>query len=392
MDARIGLLLSLAVLVTLYTATAGIGDGSYAVRGDAHYLYLTGRSLAFDGDLDLTNQLRALGDRWGLGRDPAQDGWRFPPREIGPALLMVPGLVAHWLLGLPERWAPTFAVTLAAASLGLLFVLCHRIAKALGVADRPALLVAGFASLGFVVPYYAIGRVGYAHAPDALVCAAIALALLRRGPAWQTGLLVGVGVLFRLQNFLWLAWPLVELARTHSGHDRPARARGAVTIGSLSLLGLLPQLWLNFAHPGSEQGAIRWDSSFFDLDGYAADLLTVVVGGHGLLSWTPIAALAIAGLWMGRREHPACIPAAAVLFLNVLLVASVRDPSGGWAFGARRLAGCTAALSIGLAAGTQVLRRRAGAPVTWWAVGGILVAANLTITALALAGSISLAP
>lgn len=390
-DARIAAALSLSALLVLYWVTATIGDGAYAVRGDAHYLYLSGRSLAFDGDLDLSNQLRQFGDRWGLGRDPALDGWRFPPREIGPALLMVPGLWLHGLLGLPERWAPTLAVSLAAASLGVTFWLSTKIARAVGLEQRPAILIGAATGLGFVVPYYAVGRAGYAHAPDAMVCAAIALALVRCRPAWQVGLLLGVGVLFRLQNFLWLVWPVAALLLAPAP-ERGPRVRALGVVAGLSLLGLLPQAWLEWAHPGSTNGAIRWDLGFFDLDGYLGDLLTVLVGGHGLLTVTPLAVLAIVGLWLGRGRVRIALPAAAVLLLNVFLVAAVRDPSAGWAFGARRLAGCTAIICIGLALGTRILTSTRVPLRAWWALISLLVAANLVVTALALGGSISLAP
>lgn len=386
----LALALALACLALVFGVTSRIGDGTHAVAGDAHYIYLAARSLAFDGDLDLTNQLRAFGDRWGYGNDPATDGWRFPPREIGPSLTMLPGLWLHHALGLPQRLAPSFAVSVPALAIAALFWLTACLLDQ--IERRGATELALAASLGFVVPYYAVGRVGYPHAPDAVVCAALTLALVRRDPAWRIGLLTATAVLFRLQNFLWLAWPVFEATRAARHGETRTTWRRPATIGAIALLGLLPQAWLGLAHPGSELGPIRWGLDFFDLEAYGHDLLVVLAGRHGLLSWTPLAALAIAGLVGARGPRSvSALPALIVLAGMVLLVATVRDPSAGWAFGARRLAGCTGifALGLGLAALSRpaLTHPRAFQIGTW-----TLVLVNLGLTALALSGRISLAP
>lgn len=386
---RLGLVLAGLgmAFVVLVTRQLGVGaEGSYAISGDAHYLYLSARSLAFDGDLDLSNQYLVFGDRWGLGRDPADDGWRFPPREIGPALLMVPGLWLHHLLGLPASWGPTMAVLVPAASMGALFPVLARALGELGHEARERAWLALAGTLGFFVPYYSLGRVGYAHAPDAVACALLALALLRRRPAAVVGLCLAVAVLFRLQNFLWLAWPLFEAVR---GPDRASGLRRVASIAGVGLLGLLPFAWLGLAHPGSKQGAIRWGLDFFDLDGYLGDLLEVTIGTHGLFTWTPLAVVAVLGLVAARRVMPETVwPAILILGANLLLLASVRDPTGGWAFGARRLSGCTVLLTIGL--GLSITARGGG--LFSRLLIGALVTVNLVLTGLALNGSISLAP
>jgi hypothetical protein len=391
---RLALGLSLGGLAIVLAVTSRLGDGSYAVAGDAHYVYLAARSLAYDGDLDLDNQLRALGDPWGLGRDPAADGWRLPPREIAPSLLMVPGLWLAHALGLREAWAPTSAVALASLSLGLLFWLVERIlARASGLPARDRIAVALVTALGLCVPYYAVGRAGYAHAPDAVVGAALALALCRRAPAFEVGLWLAAAVLFRLQNFLWLAWPAVELLRA-APLDRAHDLRRLGTIGALSLLGLAPQALLALRHPGSEQGPIRWGLDFFDLDGYPLDVLRVLAGTHGLVSWTPLAALALVGLVAAARadrRSPAG-PALAVLAAQVLLVAAARDPDAGWAFGARRLAGCTAVLGLGLGLWRFAVRARPRLRRASAVLAVVLTGANLLLVALVLSGRISLRP
>ncbi|MCA9699055.1 MAG: hypothetical protein KC431_16145, partial [Myxococcales bacterium] len=290
-------------------------DWRHSIAGDGHYVFAAARSLAFDGDLDLTNQYRLMGDRWGLGRDPCDDGWRLPPREIGPSLLMVPGLWLHHALNLAPHWAPACASLLAAASLGPCWLACTLLLDGCNRdrSRRSSEWLAAAALFAFVVPFYAVGRSGYPHAGDALTCAWLLWALAsppRAGPRGErirsvtVGLLLACAVLMRLQNLLWLLWPLADLLAASKDTRRP-RALALLTISSLALLGVAPQLWLAWAHPGSLHGVIRWDLSFFDLADFPTDLARVLVGVHGLLRWTPITALALLGLgWSAFAPRP----------------------------------------------------------------------------------------
>lgn len=62
------------------------------VHGDGYYTYLWTRSLVFDGDLDLNNDLELCGDPWGLAHSP-------------------PGhTTIYWNLGPSVFWAPILAV------------------------------------------------------------------------------------------------------------------------------------------------------------------------------------------------------------------------------------------------------------------------------------------
>ena len=330
------------LVVTLYTS--GLAPtGRYAIAGDGHYLYLSARSLAFDGDLDLSNQYLRFGDRWCLGCAPAADGTRFPPRELGPALLMVPGLWLHHLLGLPESVAPSFAVAPIAAILGLSFWLCTR---ALPEDPRPE-LPAALACLGFVLPYYALGRVAYPHASDALAVAALVVALRRRASPLWIGVAWGFACSMRLQNLLWFPWVWLTL-RAHD--DRPRRSMATAT--ALAATSLLPFVVLALLHPGSERGPLRWGLDFFDLEHFFGDLGRVLFGVHGLVSFTPLAAMALVGIALAmRRRHAERNDALGIALstaLLCLLMATVRDVDGGDAFGARRLAGLTAPFALGL--------------------------------------------
>ncbi len=312
----IALLLAVGGLLALSLGTSTLAEGRFAVAGDGHYVFATARSLAYDGDLDLTNQLRVMGDRWGLGRDPAADGFRFPPREIGPALVMVPGLWLHHLLGASPRLEPTFAVAPIAMLLGPLFVLLARLLDALdqlggdrlGPRERTGLALA--ATLGGVVPFYAIGHAAYAHALDALCCTGLVLALVRAREPVAQGIWLAAALLCRLQNVLWLAWLLV--GPRPGGGDPDERAGGRApdrllelaVITGLGAVGLAPQIITALRHPGSSRGPIRWGLDFFDLDGLGRDLLEVVAGTHGWWTWTPLALLGVLGLALLARPGP----------------------------------------------------------------------------------------
>jgi hypothetical protein len=380
---------ALAGVLALVIAAMVIGP-TYGVAGDAHYVLASARSLAFDGDLDLTNQYWVMGDRWGLGRDPALDGWRLPPREIGAALLMVPGLLLHHLAGIGAAWEPTFAGLIAAASPALTWLGCVAALDALDdrtgrPRDRSRAWIAAAMVLASVVPFYAVGRAGYSHAPDALACAWLAWALVARRSPVVVGALLACAVLIRMQNLLWLIWPIVELVTgpREQRRDELGRLAGITTI---ALLGLAPQAWLALAHPGSVHGAIRWDLGFFDLREVGRDVVRVLFGVHGLVRWTPLAGIALVGLILRARADAKGL---LVVVAIVLLCACVRDVDGGDAFGARRLAGVVVVLAIGLADVWDRSEVR-GRPLV---LGACLVAVvvNVGLLGLAIAGRVSLA-
>lgn len=404
---RLALAVTLStVAIVLMVVIATLLGPRQLVAGDGHYVFAVGRSLAYDGDLDLTNQYRIMGDRWGLGRDPCDDGWRLPPREIGSGLVMIVGLWLHLGLGAGPASEPVFACLGAAASLGLTWLGSVRALEAseLGLTHARAEGLAAVAVLGFVVPYYAFAASGYAHATDAMVCAWLAWALLARKPAVVVGGLLACAVLTRLQNLLWLLWPLVELLEPDRNcgtaqsprRDRSLRLAGIAAIG---LLGLAPQVWLGLVHPGSERGPFGWTLAFFNLDDYARDLARVLFGVHGLVRWTPIAGIAVLGLGLRSDKYPRCWPALALLAGLWLLLASVRDVDGGDAFGARRLAGVVVLVALGLARFEAIMvasaaglgpKHRQRVACAWALTLGLLVAANMTLTGLAVAGRISL--
>lgn len=390
------ILLALAGVIWVFMLTASSpADGRYFIAGDGHYLYMTARSLAFDGDLNLSNQYLVWGDRWGLGRSPSADGWVLPPREIGPALLMVPGLWLHQVLDLAEASAPKFAATLPALTPAACVCLLARLWP-----GRQGLLASTIGVLAFVLPFYAWGRSAYPHAGDALATTLLFYALMQtRTKAWPVGLALALCLSMRLQNALWLAWPLtIWLGQARLKGDRAptAHARELATMAGLGALGLSPILFLSAMHPGSEAGLVRWGLEFFNFDEFGGDLVRVLFGVHGLVSWTPIVALACLGLVFGggevknetRAQERAALVVCALLWV---LMASVRDVAGGDAFGARRLCGLTPLVAWGT---LGVLKRAKNAGVLAYGstVAACLACAGFNLVRVwsAIAGSLDL--
>lgn len=352
-DWLIALALCLLGLVVVTCVTSQVREGRWAVAGDAHYVFATGRSIAYDGDLDLANQLDAMGDRYGFAQRRAADGFVPPPREIGASLGMVPGLWLHRITRAPEHLEPTFASLVPALAMGVVYAL---LVAGLGITApdtrsevRRRISVA--AILGGVLPFYAMVSVGYTHAADAIVCAALTLALLRDphlGRPLLLGGLLAAAVLVRLQNALWLAWPAVALALDAGTLTREARRKrvvGLVSCAAVGSLGCAPMLGVDALHPGSPGGAIRWDLEFFHPAAVFEGMASVVWGRHGLWSWTPLCLLGCLGLAVHRDR----LPALAVLIVMVVLMAVSDDPEAGTAFGARRLCGLTMLCGLGLA-------------------------------------------
>ena len=382
--------LALLGLVIIFGFTAKQDPpGLYFVAGDGHYVAMAARSLALDGDLDLTNQYREFGDRWGHGRWPAQDGWRLPTREIGPALLMTPGLWLYELFGLsPAPYGTWLAIVPALTPALCFWLISHRLRRmAPEFPPSGSFVAAAVGVLAFVLPFYAWGRSAYPHACDALALSLFFwVALDERPRPVALGLTLALALLMRYQNLLWFAWPLIILA---ASEDKTRARRLPLTL-ALGLLGLSPVAYMALTHPGSEVGVIRWGADFFDLDNFIVDLADVLGGVHGLFRWTPIAALAGLGLLAWPTHRPQRAAFALIAGTLILLMATVKDPNAGTAFGARRLASLTPFVAwgvMGLWARRRGLRSRA-------ALGALLLVltlANLWRTCAAIRGDLLLA-
>jgi hypothetical protein len=360
-------LLALFGVGVLYAAVFS-QDVMAHVQGDGMYTYMWARSLAYDGDLDLTNDYALCGDQWRLA-PPKEPGLR--PQNtwpVGPSLLWTPALLAARALGVGGAehacFGPKAEVAMAMTCLaGWLTVVLAFIVARRRTGEGPALLAALAVGLATALPYYSAILPSYSHAPSAF---AVALFLERwdatRGSLsikrWtMLGVLLGVVVLMRPQDAVVALAPLTEWLALAAPALRWRRWRGVARLVGLGwifvILGVLvffPQMYAWKRSYGAwlavPQGPfyMRWEHPF--VDGF------LFGSSNGLLSWTPVLYLAFIGLVIGvvRREHRTiALPLALMVAAGVYVNAAVWDYWGAVGFAGRRITDMALPFALGTA-------------------------------------------
>jgi hypothetical protein len=240
--------------------------------------------------------------------------------------------------------------------------------------------------LGSSAIYYSVVSPTYSHAASMLT-AGIFFYTWSGTVGQQTsrryavlGLLGGLCALVRWQDLVFLAAPVIEIAWSMGPGEEPLLRRAKRATRHLfacaagSLAGVLPQLaaWtIIFGSPllvPQGGGFMRWTSP---------SLLAVLVSQHGLLSWTPVVALALAGCaLLFRTDRLTATVVATILLFEWYTNAAVADWWAGEAYGARRFVGCFPLFVVGLAALFDRFRHRSAlAP----ALTIVVVSANLLL-------------
>ena len=341
--------------------------------GDALHHYVQLRSSVFDRDLRFQNEYVRL---YGLkGGEPDTEwiydvtptGYVRNKMPVGPALLWSPLFLlvtlGVWLAGLMGSTYPLDGYgRLFQASAGLTGIIAagagswiaYRAARSL-FGTRPAIWATLTIWLASSAVYYSVISPTYSHAPSMLAVGAFWLAWLRvldrptlRGYA-VLGALCGVAALMRWQDALLLLVPALDvLWHLRASGPRQAAARLAVC-GAAAALAFSPQMvvWsrLYGAPLAIPQGDafMRWHDP--------ALISMLFSDRHGLLSWTPVIALSIAGFLPLVWRFPLVGTAAILYFLASWYVnAAAADWWAGEAFGARRFVSCFPVFVLGLAA------------------------------------------
>lgn len=386
------------------------------LQSDGFYYYAYLRSIAFDHDVDFTNDYRMLG----LGqkanlflRTPtgyAQSAW-----TIGPAIVWAPFFAVGHLVAIrlhaEGHDVPTDgtsypyrqAVCIAGLVYGLLGCwLTYRLVRGI---FRPSLAAAATALTvcGSFMLWYMVKEPSMTHAPS---MAAVALFLVvwfetrddRRLRTWALlGVLTGLVALIRWQNVLFGVLPGLEAATRLATAWRRRDAKLAVNILTASglllvcaVLAFLPQMLAWKAIYGgyvarSPLGPqIRWGQP------HVADVLWSA--HNGLLSTTPILYLGAIGLLVFAFWRPPIgVPLLAAVAVMTYFNATIQDWWGSAAFGARRFDGTLPVFAIGLAAfldwTASFVRRRALTAVI--AAFSLLVLWNLGLMAAASRGLVN---
>jgi hypothetical protein len=421
-------ILAIAFLVSLPLVTPRI----YASDEVQYFAYL--RSLWFDHDVSFENEYQHFYDA-GVVRYPGfhetflerttETGRRISFATMGAAILWSPfyavadGLVALGVAGdgVRDGYGPPYvrAVAYGSAVYGFLAVVIGwALARRLGL-GRGALPAALAVWFGTPLVFYMYVAPPMSHACSAFAVAVFVAVWLHVRARWTVrgglalGALAALMAMVREQDALIAVGPALDwvlaYGRAPADSMGPPRSRllGCAAAGVLAFaLCYLPQILAYEALNGQPRPSQLVARKMNWLAPHAAGV--VASPEHGLIFWTPLALLALAGLaaglgghlgWATRpsvaRREAASSPAlvAGVLLVMVALQVYVAGSVESWtvagAFGQRRFLGLTAIFLVGLAAlwpgGDESWRRAPGArrgPIalaavvalaTWWNLG-----------------------
>jgi hypothetical protein len=336
---------------------------------DTFYL-LQVSSLVEDGDVDLRNDALystlAPRDLQTFLTGTLPSGTLKNTFSIGPAVLWLPAYAAGmpWRQGAGTpaaiRWSRSQLAALHLLSLAFLAGVAwflYRLLEIAGTNRRLALLATLALLLGTPLAVYGPALYTMAHLPSAVATSLLVASVLwlekdaQPLQALLAGVALGLVFLVRWQDAVFglLLWiPLAPLLRGRRDLPRLAKLLAAIASGGLAMALLQLHVWhlelgswLTMPQGG---GYMRWSQPHlreFLLSGYS-----------GLLPWSPLFALAAAGLllpWRCRLSPRWRVVALVVLVVEVYINAAVRDWWGGDSFGARRMASCTPLVALGLA-------------------------------------------
>ena len=398
----IGLIFALAYGASLVLIPKA--DGRIVV-GDAVHYYVYLRSVVFDGDLQFHNEYvrlyglteRAPGVAWVY--DPMPTGYIRNVMPVGPAIAWAPlYLIATGAVTL-LRWcgveypldgfgrvfqASAGFSGIVAATIGAWFA--FRAAATLFDA-RVAIWATLAIWLGSSALYYSLVSPTYSHASSMLANGAVVLLwMLTRdrgglGRYVALGALIGFAALVRWQEATLLVLPVIDALRAawYEPGDAGIRIRRAATRVVVAALAALvvfsPQMivWkILYGHAFLiPQGGqfMRWHD--------AALMAVLFSDWHGLFTWTPVVALAVAGLVpLWRRDAHVATGVIVLLAVAWFTNAAVADWWAGEAFGSRRFVSATPLFVVSLAA---LLARWPRRPVIRAGIVTVVVALNLLL-------------
>jgi len=377
--------LALLFVVSLPAVTARL----YSSDEVQYFSYL--RSLYFDGDVSFENEYRFFYDHHiaqsagyhetFLERATAA-GRRVNYGTIGAALLWSPfyAIADAWtrLSGSAEAngfTAPYVrAVAYGSAVYGFLAILLSiRAARLLlGARQQTAPESGAFAAalaiwIGTPLLFYMYVAPPFSHACSAFAVALFVNVWLRVRQAWTTrgafalGLSAALVAMVREQDAFLLLGPAIDFLWWSRGALRDGRSPGPIVVTGVTgvlgtVLGYLPQLSAYTALNGYAGPAEHVSRKMY---WYAPHGLQVLASPHhGFFFWTPLAVLALAGLFT-LKDRPVAFSLLIMVASQVYVAGSVESWTVAGAFGQRRFVCLTVVLVIGLAALWQAVARRA---------------------------------
>ena len=349
-------------------------DGRIVV-GDAMHEYVQLRSAVFDHDLRFTNEyLRLYGltastvdeeTRWIV--DTNETGHVKNLMPVGPALLWAPAyLITTAGVWVADRLGATYPLDgygrVFQASAGYSGIAAATVAAwlsflaaAVFFGRRGAIWATLAIWLASSALYYSVISPTYSHAPSMLAVSLFVFVWIRTRDRQTVqryallGVLVGLAALMRWQDAVLLIVPGLDACVSSRARGWTAALQRIAAAAIGAVVAFTPQMFVwqrLYGHPLTiPQGAafMQWQSP--------ALVAVILSDNHGLFTWTPVIALACAGLvWLARRAP--LVGAASIAFLAVswYVNAAVADWWAGEAFGARRFVGCFPIFVLGAAA------------------------------------------
>ncbi len=393
------------------------------LQSDGFYYYAYLRSMAFDGDVNFSNDYTLLGlqDHPQLFL-PTRTNHAQSAASIGPALLWAPFFAGGHVVARSlnarhpdvDTQGISFPYRQSVCVAGLFYGLagcwfCFRITRRYFAVSVAALAVT-FVVAGSFLLWYLVKEPSMTHAPSMMAVAifmwawlgmrerAFAAATPRAETlkAWaMLGVLAGLMTLIRWQNALFTLLPLCDVIVALAGAARRpdgVRAVDVVLGGALftaaAVLAFVPQMvawhsiygsWLAVSPLGPQ---IRWAHP---------QLIDILWSSrNGLLSWSPVLYLAAIGLIAFTAAQPAVgIPALVAVAAMTYFNATIQDWWGSDGFGGRRFDGTIPLFCLGAASfitsAAAVMRRHPLRALT--AAASLLVLWNLTLMSAANEGA-----
>jgi hypothetical protein len=392
----------LGVLVLAFAASLpAVTPRLYSSDEVQYFSYL--RSLWFDGDVSFENEYRFFLEH-GFAQTPGYHetflerstatGRRINFGTIGSAILWSPFYAVADVVVRVTGAAPAdglskpyiAAVAYGSAAYGFLAILLS-IGAARRVLGGAGGVMAGVAVwIGSPLLFYMYIAPPFAHACSAFAVAVFVTVWLQVRARWSAGGAIALGLagalmtMVREQDVFFAVGPALDFVI--SARRRPAAATGMAALAGVGafLAGIVPQLLAYVAlngRPGPSQLVTRkmlWQSPHA--------LQVLASPEHGFLIWTPLAALAIAGLCLlALRGEADARRIAGVSLLMIALQVYVNGSVDSWsaagAFGHRRFVAVTILLVLGLAALWRAAAASPAKPVVgvlvaltiWWNLG-----------------------
>ncbi len=358
---------------------------------DATFYYAYARSVVFDGDLRIDNDLRLSYPTTApdfaakrLDQDTLETGRVASPFAIGSSLIWLPWLavlrlaagVGQFVGLLPQtlsgyEWYFTAGLATLSMLLGwLAHWIGYRIARVEN--GRFSALAAAITVL-FATPliYYQYREPLYSHATSAFITGLLLMAWWRthkKLPSNREGILlgglIGLAALVRWQHLVYVALPTVSTIWWWFSSAKETRQRRLwpairylliVGLAALALFSLQLIQWRVFYGTWLTvpQGSayVDWRAPFWQPVLFSTF--------RGILPWMPIIPLAVIGLLaLARRKATLIVPLLLVLLLETYVNSSTRDWFGGAGFGPRRYTSELVILILGYAGLLQLIPGR----------------------------------